>query len=734
MATVAASPSAVSRREGWFFQFLKSELAPYRGRAHTVTRMTIAVVLTFILVMTFRIPNAAITLYTVFTVTREGRSTSVIQGLYNIAGVTAGIGLSILGALFFFDEPLLRFLFINGEFFLLFWLVRVIKQYTLPVNMGLGVYTAANIWTYPYPAEMHLEETLWVWVGLSLGVSVAVLVELILERQGIVPLIIGSIAERLEAVEALLTSYAETEGHVERTAAASRISELAVIGTGRLRRLVRSAAAGDPELQQYLSELSSAIALVGRLVDISANMVLLAPHPSTVDCRRLKTLAEEIARVRKAINERRRPEVCQDFQIDQADEIPLLPELEKTVSQIPQAFSPAAESERADVPSLIDQLSGLQLFVPDALTNRDYIRFAIKGCLAIIICHIIYTALDWPGIATSVLTCFVTALSTLGASQQKQILRLTGATFGGLLGIVCLVFIVPNIESITAITLLITAVSALSAWIVTSSPRLSYFGLQTALAFYLTTLQDYSAPTSLSPARDRFFGVLLGLTAMWVVNHLWPTRASDEMLRSFYANLRLVAQLLCAFDNSDADRKRVIEKIRNLRDLITAGFSDVQTHASTILFEFGPDRRKNLALREGVLKRQSSLRTLFLLEISILQYRIQTDPNTLPPSVRQARIDFDKAVSQVLESLAKGNETPDIEGVTASLSHYESELEAWLSVHPDRQVPTHAQGILSLTRQFVTNLQLLVDDMASLSENTIERGEQVPDQMLGIVR
>jgi multidrug resistance protein MdtO len=464
-------------------------------------------------------------------------------------------------------------------------------------------------------------------------------------------------------------------------------------------------------------------------------MVLLSPHPFTADCRRLRILVKESASIRNAINERRRPEACENFHTDEATEMPLLPELEKTVSLIPQSFSPAAESERTDVQLPIDKFSRLRLFVPDVWSNRDYIRFAIKGCLATAICYIIYTALDWPGISTSVLTCFVTALSTLGASRQKQILRLTGATFGGLLGIASLVFIVPNIESITAMTLLITAVSAFAAWVVTSSPRLSYFGLQTALAFYLTTLQDYSAPTSLTPARDRFVGVLLGLTVMWIVNHLWPTRASDEMIRAFRANLRLVAQLICVFDNTSADRSSVIQKVRDLRDLITSGFMDVQTHASTILFEFGPDRRRSLVLRERALKRQSFLRTIFLLQISILQYRIQVDPNTLPLPVRQARIAFDCAVSQTLESLAEEGKTPGIEKVTALLSHYESALEAWFSTTQlGQQIPTRARDILGLSRQLVASLYSLVDDMVSLSENTMERGEQVPDNLVGLVR
>jgi hypothetical protein len=171
-----------------------------------------------------------------------------------------------------------------------------------------------------------------------------------------------------------------------------------------------------------------------------------------------------------------------------------------------------------------------------------------------------------------------------------------------------------------------------------------------------------------------------------------------------------------------------------LRDLITTGFSDVQTHASTMLFEFGPDRRKNLALRERALNWQSSLRTIFLLQISILQYRIQVDPNTLPLPVRQARIALDNAISQILESLAEDSRSPNIEGAATALPHLESELEAWFSTLPEKRISTHARDILRLSRQLVADLRSLIDEMTPAHENIVERGEQVPDQMLGMVQ
>ena len=53
--------------------------------------------------------------------------------------------------------------------------------------------------------------------------------------------------------------------------------------------------------------------------------------------------------------------------------------------------------------------------VPDAFQNPEYLRrFAFAGCLAASSCYVIYNALDWPGIFPSVLTCVVTALTTIG--------------------------------------------------------------------------------------------------------------------------------------------------------------------------------------------------------------------------------------------------------------------------------------------------------------------------------
>src|SRR5262249_22319262 len=90
--------------------------------------------------------------------------------------------------------------------------------------------------------------------------------------------------------------------------------------------------------------------------------------------------------------------------------------------------------------------SGPQLLLPDAATNPEYVQFAVKGALASLICYVLFVGFDYPGIYTSVITCFVVSLSTIGSSNQKGLLRFGGAAVGGVMGLGALVYAFPNID------------------------------------------------------------------------------------------------------------------------------------------------------------------------------------------------------------------------------------------------------------------------------------------------
>ena len=691
----------------WFPAFLRSELAPYPGRAAAVARITIAVVITFILVTTFRIPGSALTLYMVFTITRDSPSAAVRSALVSILAITVGLAVSLFGVWLCIDSPLLHFLYTLFEFLILFWLVRVMVQPSAAINMGLAVYNTAIVWTLPFPAERHLETTLWFWLSMSLGTVVAAVVEVFLVRVDPIAVLLTGIDDRLCAVEALLTQYAKGPQAVSPSAEAKRVVSLATVGTGGLRRQLRSAENGHAHLRQYLAELNSVIAMAGRLVDLSANASILSHIPSESDRVRLSRLTDELGRIRHSIRNRDQPAHVPLQSDETLTQFPLLPEMEKTVSAIPQAFS-AGEDGHAAVPSDIDEEPKTRWLVADAFTNPDYLRFALKGCLAAAICFVIYTGVDWPGIGTSVITCLITALSTLGASKQKQFLRISGAALGGVVAIFSIVFLLPHMDRITNVALLIAAVSAACGWIATSSPRLSYFGLQTGLAFFLTTLQDYATPTLLAPARDRFVGVLLGLTVMWsVFDKLWPVRATDEMRASLRGNIRLLAELTRVLDDVEGDRAKAIPQIRRLRELINTGFQNVQAHSGTVRFEFGADRRNHLAIREETLQIEEKLRTAFLLELAILQYRVQLNTHDIPDDVLRAQIQFNAIASGRLNLLADALPHTSPSDLEAAENMLDSTLRSWADHSADAAMSARAEGILSLSRQLVTVLDEL---------------------------
>jgi multidrug resistance protein MdtO len=95
-----------------------------------------------------------------------------------------------------------------------------------------------------------------------------------------------------------------------------------------------------------------------------------------------------------------------------------------------------------------------------------------------------------------VTTCILTALSNIGSSRQKQTLRILGAMIGGFVfGLGSQICILPYIDSITGLTMLFAVVTAISAYVATSSTRLSYVGLQMAFAFYLINVADGAGPS-----------------------------------------------------------------------------------------------------------------------------------------------------------------------------------------------------------------------------------------------
>jgi multidrug resistance protein MdtO len=161
------------------------------------------------------------------------------------------------------------------------------------------------------------------------------------------------------------------------------------------------------------------------------------------------------------------------------------------------------------------------------------------------LCYIAYTAIDWPGIHTCTITCVVVALGSAGATIHRASLRLLGALIGGGLAILATVFVVPHLESIGQLLLLILPVAALSGWVTSGSERISYCGVQIAMAFFYGVLEAYVPNTDVTHVRDRLVGIVLGIAVMAVIfNYVWPERAEQQMRAALAKAVRAAAALL----------------------------------------------------------------------------------------------------------------------------------------------------------------------------------------------
>jgi multidrug resistance protein MdtO len=610
-----------------------------------VARTVIASTLIMIIGMTFRMPYGAFAAIFALIISRESLegTKSAVRTLL-IGFVLAGAYV-IVGEMLVIADPLLRFLWVVMSLFLVFWAISALSNYAAAARFGYLIVITISLWDQHVPAGVKVESTLWAIGAITMASVITLLLEVAFAALRRGNDIFDPIAERLERVEELLVCYAN--GRPVDSTTQSAVTHLASVGTSRLRQTLQRSHY-EP---QYAQQMGAVVALTGRLVDIAANLVQFTSRVPDADRERLGKLAGRIGQIRDDLRKGSVPRFSEPRNEGEASNLPLLREIEETVSLIPEAFSSSRSlSIIAALPS--DNRERIMAFTAGAVFSSEHIKFGLRGCVAASLCYITYNALFWPEISTAVTTCLLTALTTIGASRQKQILRFAGALVGGLvIGMGAQVFILPYIDSIGAFTVLFALVIGAAAWFATSSPRLSYFGVQVAVAFCLINLQEFKIQTSLAVARDRVVGILLGLFAMWLFfDQLWSAPAGVEMKRAFISNLRLLAQL--AREPVSKETGVAIERSYALRETINAQFDKVRSLADGVLFEFGQSRQRDLALRDRIRTWQPRLRTLFVMRIASLKYALQLPGFDLPEAVRQIHREYDDWSAATLEDMA----------------------------------------------------------------------------------
>jgi multidrug resistance protein MdtO len=156
---------------------------------------------------------------------------------------------------------------------------------------------------------------------------------------------------------------------------------------------------------------------------------------------------------------------------------------------------------------------------------------------------------------------------------------------------------------------------------------------------------------SIQVARDRVVGIFLGLLMMWLAfDLLWSAPAAVQMKKAFVAAVRLLAHF--AREPVSADRREAIERTHALREQINAQFNKARSLADGVVFEFGPSRQHDLALRSRIRDWGPQLRTLCLLRIASLKYRLQLPGFELPEAIRIWQREYDDRSAGILDDTA----------------------------------------------------------------------------------
>jgi hypothetical protein len=127
------------------------------------------------------------------------------------------------------------------------------------------------------------------------------------------------------------------------------------------------------------------------------------------------------------------------------------------------------------------------------------------------------------------------------------------------------------------------------------------------------------------------------------------------MKRALVRSLRLLAQLTRGPASTRLDE--ATQECSALRETIYSALDQTRSFSDGVFFEFGSGRAAALEFREQVRRLQPQLRSLFVLRVSALDYRLRLPGFELPQDALTAQILFDECSAATLEELADQIET-----------------------------------------------------------------------------
>ena len=529
-------------------------LAPFPGRTSIAVRVALICALTVLVTSAYGTPEAALSAYVVFFMIRADRVTSIVLAAALLLIVTIVIGLVLGIAIFSIDYSILRVACMAVLSVGLLYLTSASKLRPVGAILAMIVgFGLDQLGLAPF-GEAATRALLYIWLTVAIPVGVAIGVNLLIAPS---PrrLALAQIAKGLRLAARRLRGDDDARAAFD---ASLREGDKQLLTWLKLSKLEGSSSAADvAALRQAIASstaLMVGVALADREPEARLPDAFASPIAATLD---------EMA----AILERGGYPVDVTLALPPVDTLPPLARVAATdlhaaitrfaepgaaadttapAPAAPVGASAAARPEPEPLASPAPAPRG-GFFLPDARSNPDHIRYALKTTAAAIFCYLLYSQLDWSGIHTCVVTCYIVSLGSTAETVEKLTLRIVGCIVGALLGTAALVFVVPALASVGELMALVFAGAWLSAWVAFGSPRIGYAGFQIAFAFFLCVIQGAGPGFDLTIARDRTIGILLGNVVVYLVfTRIWPVsigKQIDVALAALLEQWRRVVQI-----------------------------------------------------------------------------------------------------------------------------------------------------------------------------------------------
>ena len=516
---------------------LIADVKPFEGRFGMTWRISLLCALVAAVAMIYKIPEPAIGCYLIIYLMKPDASTNIVLAIGATILVTVFVALVFVLTRWTIEVPFLRLAVMAFASFAFVYLGSVSKLGDLGSDMALVITFALTLVSAAPLGEVVTRGLLYAWQMVTMPMALMLCFNMVL---GWKPsrLLRKTWRERVEAAEQhLLRHDAES---------AARLHELLDEGNAEhdQRALLTRILHYVPK--RVTNQLAQAIE------QSYALMLAVSALPATIPDDAREKLAAQCREVAEAIATK--------------TAIPA-PGEQPATDDAALAAAWQALRGMADPDPTWPAMPQEPFFAADALSNPAHQRFALKTTLAAMIAYIVYAGIDWQGIHTAMITCFVASLGTTGETVHKLTLRIIGCLIGAALGIGAILFVIPNLTSVGGLMVLVFVGLLPAAWVASGSERIAYGGVQIGLAFLLTVLQGFEPSLDMGTARDRIVGILLGNLLVYLIfTRIWPVGVVVGVRAGLSSALAGLARLATMPPQGD-NRARVNEAAAAVADL-----------------------------------------------------------------------------------------------------------------------------------------------------------------------